>query len=1187
MKRILLFILCIFGISSYAQPSNYAIIAEFDNAYGNTTVFSDGAAGSNIRSATILANSADDEYVIEWDSFNNKWQNGATPYNSEFTLTHGLSGSPNGFLTVPTTSGNYYTFQINGLAYSNRSAVVMETDNTPVNFAAANPVSTVPSYVTPGNALNLTVNMAGAKSAQERVFLRYSTDGFTTSDVEEVSFATATASSGTISIPSSVNTGGNTVEFYLYSTTVAATASSNHDLITLNLENNSGANYSYEVAYHLTGTSTSWNNSASWVGGVIPPSGSVVIINEDINLDINADLSDLTIQSGVTFTASDGSNAYELTISGDLTNNGTFTASDGKVIFDGAGTVSGTVVFNNVDNTSGGRNFGTSATVNGTFSLQGGAVITNPPTFASGSTMEYNGLSAYSAGESWYQNLTSGQGVPHHVSLVGNTNLDFGADDDFRQCNGNFTIEDGSSLTLSTATGGDLRIGDSGNWINNNTTVGAGFISNNRAIRFVGNTDQNMSNASGTTTVGYLLNEKPSGRLILDNNIVLDGTGATSAPVLQLLNSGDLDLNNFSITIAGDQERSIEVNGARSLIGNGSLIFEGGTGNAAVVQNISGTLNIGSGIEVTIHKGVDFGNHTTIDGRLILENSSFCANNSPTYGSTATLEYAAGNYNTGNEWVAGTSPGVGVPNSVVLNMDAGTDRLTIDGTSSERTVPADLTVTSGGITIDDNNTLTVGDAITNNGTIEVQDGCSLVQTGTGPDGNVLGSGTYNVWRSKVFEDYRRFVFISSPVSGATLGGAFPNSNTSDFYSYDPSSQSFASHGAAVAMEAGRGYTATPKTNTTGASFVQVTDTATFSSGTINNGDITYSAGTVNPFSAGNDNGFVLAGNPYPSAIDAGSFLTANSGLVQTIWLWDHQSPNINDADYATWTNAGGVVAYSGGTSPNGNIATGQAFMVQPNSNPTASLDINFTNAMRVVGGNTQLFKTETRERFWVNLTKDTSASSQILIALMDDALETKDRNDGRKFKASQVASFYSKIDGDDYAIQALPKFSQSNSSRIIPLGVDAWETGDYVISLDSLNNWQPGHNIYLVDSFNQLQIDLNRLDYRFTVNNSGSIQNRFYLMIDNASVGLGELEAKAVVWGYAQNGGITIRAFGKDYQLAQAQLLSLSGQSLAVQTYQQRSESYFFKTPDLPQGVYLLQMQNQKGEVVTQKIILN
>ena len=214
-----------------------------------------------IISQTTQATSSSNYYLVEWDSYWNKWSNTSTPYNEVFTLSFGGGGyaGSDGNLNEPTTTNKYYTLQIKGLDYSNRQAVLMETDNLPVNFHSLTPI-TFTSDVYPGQDLVIDVKLDSAKSSQEKVFVRY----WTNDDSNSSSLVPVTDwvddTDGTATIPGSYNTAGKTVKFYAYSTTVSAVDNSDHDLITLSLSNNSGGNFLYTVksSWETTDGATNW-----------------------------------------------------------------------------------------------------------------------------------------------------------------------------------------------------------------------------------------------------------------------------------------------------------------------------------------------------------------------------------------------------------------------------------------------------------------------------------------------------------------------------------------------------------------------------------------------------------------------------------------------------------------------------------------------------------------------------------------------------------------------------------------------------------------------------------------------------------------------------------------------------------------------------------------------------------------
>jgi len=244
MRLIFISIFTLIGLSSpvFSQPGGYG----WDRFGLGTTGMTNDSPVTGIISNTTQATSSSTYYLVEWNSYADKWSNTSTPYNEVFTLSYGgggFSGS-NGVLNTATTANRYYTLQIQGLDYSNRNAVLMETNNAPVDFHGSTPI-TFASDVYPGQDLEIDVMLASARSSQEKVFVRYTTNNFSTSSVAEVSWDNTT--DGTATIPASANTAGQTVTFYAYSTTVSATSDSNHDLITLKLSNNGGSNFSYTV----------------------------------------------------------------------------------------------------------------------------------------------------------------------------------------------------------------------------------------------------------------------------------------------------------------------------------------------------------------------------------------------------------------------------------------------------------------------------------------------------------------------------------------------------------------------------------------------------------------------------------------------------------------------------------------------------------------------------------------------------------------------------------------------------------------------------------------------------------------------------------------------------------------------------------------------------------------------------
>ena len=482
------------------------------------------------------------------------------------------------------------------------------------------------------------------------------------------------------------------------------------------------------------------------------------------------------------------------------------------------------------------------------------------------------------------------------------------------------------------------------------------------------------------------------------------------------------------------------------------------------------------------------------------------------------------------------------------------------------------------LTIRSNRSLTVSSVIENSGIVNIENNGSLVQTGNEAN-SVIKTGVYNVEREHTAVNTARYSYWSSPVVGETFRDAFPNSNSSDWYTLNPTvAGGWQSFGGTDVMESGFGYTST--LDSTGPIVTQVTETIIFSGAEIGNRVVQYSAPT--PFSSGD---YALIGNPYPSAINADSVILNNPASTGTLYFFDDQDPNPNQkgtGDYATYTTSG-VVASTYGFVPTINIPTAQGFVVEANTpNPTFT----FNNNMRIsagsfTGDNDNFNKKASKERFWVNLLND-STQNQILFSFEDGATKNADwAKDGKIYRANRFSSFYSKIGEQDYVIQALPRFQNTQPQRIA-LGVDAWTIGDYTVTIDHFDNWPSQQDIYLLDAQSGQLVDLRNGDYTFTVHTAGVISNRFFLMVyPAASTGLGTEENEVAHLGWYQNGSRLEVFAPEDTEISQIKLIALNGA-----TVKETTQSLSMNVSDLSKGVYLLRAQTNSGAQMQEKVFI-
>ena len=382
--------------------------------------------------------------------------------------------------------------------------------------------------------------------------------------------------------------------------TISSTATDANDFFRSKVS----GNWTSAASWERSPQGTYWADAAEAPG--TSSGGRVSIQNgHNITLNTSVSISSLTINSGATFTGSDGSSrTLTLLNNATFTNNGTFTASGGKISFAGTGTVSGTCTFFDAD-LAGGVNFGSSSTISGTLSIKsGGFVSTNAVTYSSGSTLKYDNGGAYGNDQNSFEwRNASGAGYPHHVQISSNSTLNLNTTSTpatSRVCAGNLTVDVGSTvnrnnngslivrgncvvqgtLNLSTTVGGDLAI--AGNADFNGT-----FNMNNRAVFFDGSGTQTISRSSGSMTFDYVFvqNTSSPGVVFASNAVVED--------LLELSSNAKLRV---------DAGKTLTVGAGGTLTNNGTITLKAASESSYAQLLPSGTVS-GSGT-VTMEKSV-------------------------------------------------------------------------------------------------------------------------------------------------------------------------------------------------------------------------------------------------------------------------------------------------------------------------------------------------------------------------------------------------------------------------------------------------------------------------------------------------------------------------------------------------------------------------------------------------------
>ncbi len=527
--------------------------------------------------------------------------------------------------------------------------------------------------------------------------------------------------------------------------------------------------------------------------------------------------------------------------------------------------------------------------------------------------------------------------------------------------------------------------------------------------------------------------------------------------------------------------------------------------------------------------------------------------------------------------------------SFTTNVDI--DRYLRTGTGST------LEVTSG-------TNLHVTGSIENNGAITVRNEGSLTQEG-GSDQNI-NNGTYNIERTGT-TNTMAYNGWSSPVENAWLhdnSGVFSDANACDVFVFEASSQSWKyDFPTTYEPDCGSGpvtftsnviiSSANGRANTGRGYFAPGGGPATriFSGQTIHNGNINISAEAGNNPSGANWTGddWNLIGNPYPSAFNIESFISANNSALNTlaIYVWDDDqsgSPG-SSTDYIA-VNSVGSTDLTGGSnnSITDYLASCQGFFVQTNGNQT----ISFTNGMREKGNNNQFRSGENApSRFWLQIDNKKRTSTILLGVIHGATFEFDKKYDAPKRYAQQDLNLSAQLpSGEEMMIMGLPE-PLEKESYVVPLTVQSEEGGEvsFYVPIDEL--FTDRFQVQLIDNVTLDTSSILKETYTAQLESDTAYADRFKLLFSipepEGSTGFSERAQKSAVDIYAGNGVIVLD--GGENRLARATLTDLSGR--LIWSRPQLSDTYYeIPSHHLNSGVYIVQAYTENGILETRKLVI-
>ena len=480
-----------------------------------------------------------------------------------------------------------------------------------------------------------------------------------------------------------------------------------------------------------------------------------------------------------------------------------------------------------------------------------------------------------------------------------------------------------------------------------------------------------------------------------------------------------------------------------------------------------------------MNQGVAGGDNTSVTSLI---DSATSTNDSGTF-VDFTLDGSTSNFvSKSTVWNSGWSEGE--PNAITDAIIDGIYSTTTNGAVSANS----LTVNSAKyLTINSLTNVTVQNEVINNGTLVVENNANLIQVN-----NVTNTGAVTVNRNSNALYRLDYTLWSSPVTGSqTLANFSPLTSLNRFYDYDTNGNQYTAvlDPSTTTFVAGKGNLIRMPNENLLSGYNGGTATLTYSgvfSGVPNNGNVQVTL-------SGLGNKYNLVGNPYPSVIDANTFISANNttNIENVLFFWRKKNAAGGSA-YASYNLSGATTNELGIPAPNGKIQVGQGFFVQAKG---SGGDVNnfFTNTMRdSAPTSTQFYKTKQvaqKDRLWLNLTTTTGVFSQALVAYITDATSGVDKYDGKYINDSPVA-LTSNINNDEYTIQGRPAF---DATDVVALNFKTDKAGNYTIAIDHTDGlFTGGQDIYLVDTKTGAETNLQVGAYNFTAA-AGVDNNRFSL----------------------------------------------------------------------------------------------
>ena len=511
-----------------------------------------------------------------------------------------------------------------------------------------------------------------------------------------------------------------------------------------------------------------------------------------------------------------------------------------------------------------------------------------------------------------------------------------------------------------------------------------------------------------------------------------------------------------------------------------------------------------------------------------------------------------------------------------------------------------ITINSGvTYSIAEGYSLTVAGQFINNGTIVVNDGGVLIQR----NGSTYSGSGNSIVKKIAKLKQKDYNYWSAPVSGQNLYNFSVGTPTNFIFRYNEANDRFGTAGLNTlsVFEPGIGYAIRGKDAYSPT--VPTTEIFNFV-GTPNNGNISVTLQK----SPGEDKGYNLVGNPYPSNISFKTLASATANknsIFNKQWLWSNlnqlkiqQGSAYAGNNYATYVGAVGGVGptYVSGNveevslRPNEFTEVGQGFIVQAKYNNATLL---FANGIRAGLSAGSIFYNKNEEedepqepeeivdRYWLKLISPDHIANDILIAHIAEATNNYDEDYDAALFTMGNDTFYSAVGTNKLQIQA--RALPISDSDVIPLAYKTSKAGNCIIALNDKDGVfkDSSKAIYLKDKVTGTVTNLQEGYYTFnsevltTPNDS-----RFEILYTNEVLAAGAVTKEDLLV-YKQNEALVIK---NNFNISKAELYDASGK-LIKSLSGNNTKEIKLSTIGFVKGLYILKITSEKG-ITAKKVIL-